>query len=148
MARILGICLLGELVILFIFSFAVLFKGGGPDGIVWSALNPAGIFGGGAGVKGAAAVFGASAAGVGFFGAYWSWVGFEMAPNYAEEAQNPKKMMGYAIYISCLGPRRRLHVLVVDARQRLRLGQEPVAVGSVDSVRDQDRPRERRTSER
>lgn len=102
-ARILGICLLGELAILFIFSFAVLFKGGGPDGILWSALNPAGIFSGGAGVKGAAAVFGASAAGVGFFGAYWSWVGFEMAPNYAEEARNPKKMMAYATYISCIG---------------------------------------------
>jgi amino acid transporter len=102
-ARILGLCLLGELLILFIFSFTVLFKGGGPNGIVWGALNPAGIFGGGVGVKGAAAVFGASAAGVGFFGAYWSWVGFEMAPNYAEEAKNPKKMMAYAIYISCLG---------------------------------------------
>jgi amino acid transporter len=48
-------------------------------------------------------VFGASAAGVGFFGAYWSWVGFEMAPNYAEEARNPKKMMAYATYISCIG---------------------------------------------
>ncbi len=102
-ARILGICLLGELVILFIFSFAVLFKGGGPNGIVWGALNPFGILGNGAGVSGAAKVFGASAAGVGFFGAYWSWVGFEMAPNYAEEARNPKKMMAYAIYISCIG---------------------------------------------
>jgi amino acid transporter len=102
-ARILGLCLLGELLILFIFSFTVLFKGGGPDGILFSALNPAGIFSGGVGVKGAAAVFGASAAGVGFFGAYWSWVGFEMAPNYAEEARNPKKMMAYATYISCIG---------------------------------------------
>ena len=26
-----------------------------------------------------------------------------MAPNYAEEARNPKKMMAYAIYISCIG---------------------------------------------
>jgi amino acid transporter len=102
-ARILGICLLGELVILMIFSFAVIAHGGGPDGVVWGALNPAGIFGGGSGVNGAARVFGASAAGVGFFGAYWSWVGFEMAPNYAEEARNPKKMMAYAIYISCIG---------------------------------------------
>jgi amino acid transporter len=102
-ARVLGICLLAELVILFTFSLTVLFKGGGPDGIMFSALNPAGIFGGGVGVKGAAAVFGASAAGVGFFGAYWSWVGFEMAPNYAEEARNPKKMMAYATYISCIG---------------------------------------------
>jgi amino acid transporter len=102
-ARILGICLLGELLILFIFSFTVLFKGGGPDGILWSALNPFGMLGSGVGVSGAAKVFGASAAGVGFFGAYWSWVGFEMAPNYAEEAKNPKKMMAYAIYISCIG---------------------------------------------
>jgi amino acid transporter len=102
-ARILGICLLGELFILFVFSFAVLFKGGGPDGILWSALNPFGMVGSGVGVSGAAKVFGASAAGVGFFGAYWSWVGFEMAPNYAEEARNPKKMMAYAIYISCIG---------------------------------------------
>ena len=102
-ARILGIALIGELIILMIFSFAVVVKGGGPDGIVWQALNPAGIFGSGSGVAGAARVFGASAAGVGFFGAYWSWVGFEMAPNYAEEARNPKKMMAYAIYISCIG---------------------------------------------
>ena len=102
-ARILGLFLLGELVILMIFSFAVVVKGGGPDGIVWQALNPAGIFSGGQGVEGAARVFGASAAGVGFFAAYWSWIGFEMAPNYAEEARNPKKMMAYAIYISCIG---------------------------------------------
>jgi amino acid transporter len=84
-ARILGFALLGELLILMIFSFAVV------------------AFGGGAGVIGAARVFGVSAAGVGFFGAYWSWVGFEMAPNYAEEAKNPKKMMAQAIYISCIG---------------------------------------------
>ena len=68
-------------------------KGGGPDGIVWQALNPVGIFNGGEGVNGAAAVFGVGAAGIGFFAAFWSWVGFEMAPNYAEESRNPKKMM-------------------------------------------------------
>ena len=128
-ARILGLCLLGELLILFIFSFTVLFKGGGPNGILFSALNPAGIFSGGVGVKGAAAVLGASAAGVGFFGAYWSWVGFEMAPNYAEEARNPKKMMAYATYISCHRTRRRVHLLGVDARLVLRQLEEPVGVG-------------------
>ena len=102
-ARILGILLIGELLILMIFSFAVVVKGGGPDGIVWEALNPAGIFSGGEGVEGAARVFGVGLAGVGFFACFWSWVGFEMAPNYAEEARNPKKMMAYAIYISCIG---------------------------------------------
>jgi amino acid transporter len=102
-AKLLGIFLIGELLILMIFSFAVVVKGGGPDGIVWEALNPAGIFSGGEGVEGAARVFGVGLAGVGFFAAFWSWVGFEMAPNYAEEARNPKKMMAYAIYISCIG---------------------------------------------
>jgi amino acid transporter len=102
-AKFLGFCLIGELLILMIFAFAVVVKGGGPDGIIWEALNPAAIFSGGEGVAGAERVFGASAAGVGFFACFWSWVGFEMAPNYAEEARNPKKMMAAAIYISCIG---------------------------------------------
>ena len=53
--------------------------------------------------RGAARVFGVGLAGVGFFACFWSWVGFEMAPNYAEESRNPKKMMAAAIYISCIG---------------------------------------------
>jgi len=102
-AKFLGFALMGELIVLTIFAFAVVVKGGGPDGIVWGALNPAGLFSGGAGLEGAANVFGIGLAGVGFFFAFWSWVGFEMAPNYAEEARNPKKMMAQAIYISCIG---------------------------------------------
>ena len=86
-----------------IFAFAVVVQGGGPDGLVWQALNPASIFSGGEGVEGAARVFGVGLAGVGFFACFWSWVGFEMAPNYAEESRNPKKMMAAAIYISCIG---------------------------------------------
>ena len=39
----------------------------------------------------------------GFFGAFWSWIGFEMAPNYAEESRDPKKIMGPATYISVIG---------------------------------------------
>ena len=74
-----------------IFSFAVVVQGGGPDGIVWQALNPAAIFNGGEGVEGAARVFGVGPRGVGFFAAFWSWVGFEMAPNYAEEAKEPEE---------------------------------------------------------
>jgi amino acid transporter len=102
-AKLLGFCLIGEIIVLMIFSFAVVVKGGGPDGIVWEALNPAGFFTGGEGVAGAERVFGASAAGVAFFACFWSWVGFEMAPNYAEEARNPKKMMAAAIYVSAIG---------------------------------------------
>jgi amino acid transporter len=105
-ARILGIALLAELVILMAFSLSVLFQGGGPDGLVWGALSPASLFSGGAGIEGADRVFGAvggAAAGVCFFAAFWSWVGFEMAPNYAEESRNPKRLMAAAIYISAIG---------------------------------------------
>ncbi|MCL4288958.1 MAG: APC family permease [Thermoleophilia bacterium] len=104
-AKLLGFALVGELLVLLIFAFAVVVRGG-PDGIMWEALNPAGLFSGGEGVAGADEVFksvGGAAAGIGFFAAMWSWVGFEMAPNYAEEARNPKKMMAYAIYISAIG---------------------------------------------
>ena len=62
-------------------------------------FNPASIFNNDAAVK----VFGAGAAGVALFGAFWSWVGFEMAPNYAEESREPKKLMGPATYISVIG---------------------------------------------
>ena len=41
--------------------------------------------------------------GVGFFGAFWSWIGFEMAPNYAEESKDPKRIMSPATYISVIG---------------------------------------------
>ena len=35
----------------------------------------------------------AGAAAVGIFMAFWSWVGFEMAPNYAEESRDPKRIV-------------------------------------------------------
>ena len=37
------------------------------------------------------------------FFAFWSWVGFEMAPNYGEESKNPKKIVPRAMYISVIG---------------------------------------------
>src|SRR2546421_125787 len=45
----------------------------------------------------------AGAIGVGLFFAFWSWVGFEMAPNYGEESRNAKKNIGRAMYISVIG---------------------------------------------
>jgi amino acid transporter len=99
-SKILGFFLIGELVILTIFSFAVLVQGGA-GGISLAPLNPSHLFHPHAGP--AFASLGGAAAGIGFFAAFWSWVGFEMAPNYAEEARNPKKMMAYALYISCFG---------------------------------------------
>ena len=50
-------------------------------------LNPVNMFDNDAAIK----VFGAAAAGVAIFGAFWSWFGFEMAPNYAEESRDPRR---------------------------------------------------------
>ena len=40
----------------------------------------------------------AGAAAVGIFMAFWSWVGFEMAPNYAEESRDPKRIIPQSLY--------------------------------------------------
>ena len=40
----------------------------------------------------------AGAAAVGVFMAFWSWVGFEMAPNYAEESRDPKRIVPRSLY--------------------------------------------------
>jgi amino acid transporter len=45
----------------------------------------------------------AGAAAVGIFMAFWSWVGFEMAPNYAEESRDPKSIVPKSLYISVIG---------------------------------------------
>ena len=45
----------------------------------------------------------AGAAAVGVFMAFWSWVGFEMAPNYAEESRNPKRTIPQSLLISVIG---------------------------------------------
>jgi amino acid transporter len=98
-AKVLGISLICELLILGIFAFAVLFQGGAK--FSFAPLNPAEIFGGSA--NHAFTALGGAAAGIGVFAAFWSWVGFEMAPNYAEESRNPRKLMGAATYISVIG---------------------------------------------
>jgi amino acid transporter len=48
-------------------------------------------------------VFGTGAAGIALFAAFWSWVGFEMAPNYAEETRNPHRIAKAATYGSVIG---------------------------------------------
>jgi amino acid transporter len=45
----------------------------------------------------------AGAIGIGLFFAFWSWVGFEMAPNYGEESRDPKRNVPRALYISVIG---------------------------------------------
>jgi amino acid transporter len=72
---------------------------GGESGLSLTPLNPVEVFDNDAAIK----TFGAAAVGIALFGAFWSWVGFEMAPNYAEESRNPKRIAKAATYGSVIG---------------------------------------------
>ena len=79
--KILGFALIGEVIILTIFDLVVFGSGGSEaDGIQFESLNMFQLTDPGVGL----------AAGVGLFLAFWSWVGFEAVPNYAEESQGPR----------------------------------------------------------
>ncbi|MBS1677501.1 MAG: APC family permease [Actinobacteria bacterium] len=99
-ARILGVALCAEVLMLTILGVVILVKGGA-NGISFAPLNPAKVFDGEA--NSATAVFGSAAAGIALFGAYFSWTGFEMAPNYAEESKHPARTVGPATYGSVIG---------------------------------------------
>ena len=94
---VLGIALIGEVVILLIFDVGVFSSPAAHvDG---AALNPANAFVSFVGhddIKDGAWV-------IGLFFAFWSWVGFEMAPNYGEESRDPKRIVPLSLYISVLG---------------------------------------------
>ena len=98
-AQVLGVALIGEVLILLIMDVAIFGQGG--ENVQWSALNPAEAFSGYPGNAGLELA--AGAAGVGLFFAFWSWVGFEMAPNYGEESKDPKRIVPLAMYISVIG---------------------------------------------
>jgi amino acid transporter len=98
-AKFLGVFLLLELISLLTFGICVLLQPA--NGYVWEALLPWNLFDGD--TNGAVKAFGAGTLGVGIFGAFWSWIGFEMAPNYAEESRDPKRIMSPATYISVIG---------------------------------------------
>ncbi|WP_405591418.1 APC family permease [Streptomyces sp. NBC_01190] len=96
--RILGVSLVLEVLALVILSVGV-FVHGGAHGLSAKPMNPAEVFGN----DSAAHVFGTAAAGVALFAAFWSWVGFEMAPNYAEESRDPHRIAKTATYGSVIG---------------------------------------------
>lgn len=95
-AKVLGVFLITEIVMLALGAVAVLVQGGGPDGFaIAETLNPIGAFT-------PAAVAGASA-GLGLFFAFWSWVGFESTAMYGEESKDPKRIIPRATMIAVLG---------------------------------------------
>ena len=89
--KVLGAALVSEIIILAIFDILVFGQGGSDaDGIQFEALNMFQMTDPGVGL----------AAGVGLFLAFWSWVGFEAVPNYAEESRDPKRIVPRATLIS------------------------------------------------
>jgi amino acid transporter len=92
---VLAIGLISEVLILVIFDIVMFAHGGLP----LASLNPVNAF------KGFPAAHGllAGAVGIGLFFAFWSWVGFEMAPNYGEESRDPKRIVPRAMYVSVIG---------------------------------------------
>ena len=99
-ARVLGVFLIGEILFLLIFDLFMFARGATTStAFTLEALNPVKAF------QGFPAT-GAIAAGIpaiGLFFAFWSWVGFEMAPNYGEESRDPKRIVPIAMYISVIG---------------------------------------------
>lgn len=100
-AALLGVALVAEVLILLFFDLGIFAHAGRGAAVSISALNPVGAF---QGFAPDGKLLG-GAAGIGLFFAFWSWVGFEMAPNYAEESVNPKKIVPISLYVSviCLG---------------------------------------------
>src|ERR1700674_3558833 len=100
-ARMLGVFLIGEILFLLIFDLFMIGRGVTTSGTAFTieALNPVKAFQG----FPASGTTAAGLAAIGLFFAFWSWVGFEMAPNYGEESKDPKRIVPLAMYISVVG---------------------------------------------
>jgi amino acid transporter len=97
-AKVLGVALVTEVIALLVLAIGILLSST-PDGYSAAPLNPFDLFDNSSAIK----AFGAGATGIAIFGAFWSWVGFEMAPNFAEESRDPKRIAKAATYISVIG---------------------------------------------
>lgn len=95
---VLGVALVAEVIVMLVFDIGVFGHAGHGANVQLSVLHPALAFQG----FPAQDKLAAGAAGVGLFFAFWSWVGFEMAPNYGEESHDPKRIVPMSLYISVL----------------------------------------------
>jgi amino acid transporter len=100
-ARLLGIALLCEVLSLLVFDGFIFTQAS--SNVNFNAINPVKAFTGLPALHAGKTALAAGAAGIGIFFAFWSWVGWEMAPNYGEESRNPKKNVPRALYISVIG---------------------------------------------
>jgi amino acid transporter len=100
--QILGAALILEILILAIFVLGVI-STSQPTNFSGEALNLFNVTVPVAAQQVGSVAIPAGAAAVGIFMAFWSWVGFEMAPNYAEESRDPKHIVPRSLYISVIG---------------------------------------------
>ena len=101
-AKILGAALIAEVAILVIFVLGVFFAKSGTN-FNLENLNVFNVYTPLAEQKVGDVAIPAGAAAVGVFMAFWSWVGFEMAPNYAEESRDPKHIIPRSLMYSVVG---------------------------------------------
>jgi amino acid transporter len=99
---VLGVALVLEVLMLAIFDFGVLTAKSGTS-LTGDALNLLNVNTPVAAQKVGEVDIAAGAAAVGIFMAFWSWVGFEMAPNYAEESRDPKHIIPRSLFYSVIG---------------------------------------------
>jgi amino acid transporter len=87
-AKILGVFLTFEVLVVFIVALVTILRGGA-EGQMPSAFSPSELSA-------------APALGIGFFLAFWSWIGFETTAIYGEETKDPKESVPRATYIAVL----------------------------------------------
>lgn len=106
-AKLLGVFLITEIVMLALMAFTVLANGGGPEGWSLESINPLNAFKNlhetVANPTGSGTVVATGAAGLGLFFAFWSWVGFESTAMYGEETKDPKRIIPLATMLSVIG---------------------------------------------
>jgi amino acid transporter len=83
--------------------FDLVVFGHGGENIQAGAINPINAFKSLPGGSLGGTDIAAGAWAVGVFFAFWSWVGFEMSPNYGEESKDPKRIVPLSMYISVVG---------------------------------------------
>ncbi|HET6500302.1 MAG TPA: APC family permease [Amycolatopsis sp.] len=87
-ARVLGALLAVEVLVILVVSLATIGRGGA-EGQLPELLSPSSLGS-------------APAIGIGFFLAFWSWIGFETSAIYSEETADPKKSVPRATYIAVI----------------------------------------------
>lgn len=140
-AKVLGVFLITEIVMLALMGLTVIFHGGGPEGWSLGSINPLNAFTNldetVADPVGSGTVAATGAAGLGLFFAFWSWVGFESTAMYGEETKDPKKIIPQATMLSVMGIGifyviiSWLAIVGTGPKNAVSLAQDPAQAGNI-----------------